>query len=742
MKTLLQTIKKSYPYIIIVILLLISQALLELELPTYTSKIINTGISNSGIEKITPQALSTEEYQNILLYLRENDKKTIEDSYKKISKYEISKEEYLQYKDKYPYIDEGDIYIYYNKDNSDKVSSILNNAISIYILTTSDALKEQFNLGSIINEDDYLTYLKNADTKTKEESLNKVYKSTSNILNSIDKNLSVNYLKGEYQKIGISINKIQTQYIIKTGLMMIIIALAIMICACLVNFFGSLISSRLGKDLRNKIFSKVLSFSQADVKKFGVSSLITRSTNDINQIQNMLIMVFRTIIFAPIMAIGALLKVMNSNTSMTYIIALAVILVLSTVITLFVTCMPKFKKLQKLFDKINQVMREIISGIPVIRAFTNEKHEEQRFDKVNTSLTKTSLFIDRTMSLMYPIMMLVMNGTTLLIVYIGAQNIDNGLIGLGDMMAFIQYAMQIIMSFLMLSIVSIIIPRASVSVKRINEVMTQKNSLHQGKNLTKIKSNKKGEIEFKHVYFKYPDADEYVLKDISFVAESGQTTAFIGSTGSGKSTLINLIPRLFDTTAGTILVSGVPINDLNEDYLHDLIGYVPQKGILFKGSIEYNIKYGNNEISNDQMQLASDIACASDFINDKKNKYHHPISQGGTNVSGGQKQRLSIARAIAKDPDIYIFDDSFSALDFKTDTTIRQNMQNNLQNKTILIVGSRINTIMHANKIVVLDNGEIVGIGTHQELLKNCQVYKEIAISQLERGLINEKRKS
>lgn len=733
MKTLLKSLKKSYIYILFIIILLVIQAFLELELPSYTSSIINIGISNKGIEEATPSVISQKEFDNIALYLHQNELDTINKNYSLITKEQLTKQEYLEYKNKYPYIDTDNLYVI-NKNSSKKsLDNIFKKAINLYQITTIDNNKYDIKSMLNINEDDYLTYLKNIDTENRYQAIDDAYQKTSNITDTFGSTIATTYLTQEYTKIGLDIDKIQLDYILTTGLKMLLIALCIMICACLVGFFGAIVSARMGVTLRSEILNKVLDFSSTEVKKFGVASLITRSTNDINQIQNMLVMVFRTIIFAPIIAVGAIIKVMNTNVSMTYLIALAVLVIISTVATLFIITMPKFKKLQKQIDKLNLTMREIINGIPVIRAFTNEKHEEQRFDKENTNLTKLSLFLDKTMSLMYPIMMLVMNGTALLIVYYGAKNIEIGALGLGDMMAFIQYAMQIIMSFLMISIVSIIIPRAMVSVNRINEVMTTKNSIIN-KNNKKINPKKKGEIEFKNVYFKYPDADEYILKDISFVAKKGETTAFIGSTGSGKSTLINLIPRLFEVTLGSITVGGVSIKDLDENYLHDMIGYVPQKGILFTGTIASNIKYGNDKIKDEDMILASDIACASDFINEKTNKYNYHIAQGGTNVSGGQKQRISIARAIAKNPDIYIFDDSFSALDQKTDAKVRHNLSKKMKGKTVLIVGSRINTIMNADKIIVLDEGKIVGIGTHETLLKSCKIYNEIAKSQLGRS--------
>ena len=538
-------------------------------------------------------------------------------------------------------------------------------------------------------------------------------------------------IKGLYQNVGMNTDNLQTNYIIVAGFKMLGIALLSMIITIMVGFLASRIAAYTAKNLRNQIFEKVLNFSKAEYKQFGVASLITRSTNDIQQVQMLLVMSLRIAIYAPIIGIGGVMKALRTNVSMTWIIALGVVVILGIVITLFTLVMPRFKKVQKLIDRMNQVTREIITGIPVIRAFSNQKHEQKRFEKANTDLKRNTLFVDRAMSIMMPTMMFVMNGICILIVWQASHSIDEGLMQVGDMLAFIQYTMQIVMAFLMISMFSIMLPRANVSANRIFEVLNTKISVENPNNPRNFGKRVKGLVEFKNVSFRYPDSDEDVLMDISFTAQPGTTTAFIGSTGSGKSTLINLIPRFYDVSDGEILIDGINIKDVEIEQLNKKIGYVPQKGVLFSGTIASNIKYGNEDMSDNQMEKAASIAQAVEFINEKEKKYLTEIAQGGTNVSGGQKQRLSIARAVARNPEIYIFDDSFSALDFKTDSELRRALHKETKDATIFIVAQRVNTIMNADQIVVLDEGRVVGIGTHKKLLKSCEVYREIASSQL-----------
>ena len=526
-------------------------------------------------------------------------------------------------------------------------------------------------------------------------------------------------------------DKTQINYIFLSGVKMLGVALLSAALSVVVGFMASKVAAKTSMNLRSKVFKKVMSFSHTEMDKFSTASLITRSTNDIQQIQMVTVMMLRMILYAPILGIGAVIKVLNTNTSMTWIIALAVVVILAIVGVLFVTVMPRFKMLQKLVDKVNLVTREILTGLPVIRAFSTQKHEEERFDKANNELTKTNLFVNRVMSGMMPLMMFVMNGVTLLIVWNGGKGIDSGAMQVGDMMAFIQYAMQIIMAFLMMTMMSIMLPRAAVSAVRVDEVLNTEISIKDNEKVEEFDNNKKGVVEFNNVSFKYPDADEDILTNISFTAKPGETTAFIGSTGSGKSTLINLIPRFFDVTEGEILVDGVNIKNVSQHELRERIGYVPQKGVLFSGTIDSNLRYGRENATEKEIEKAAQIAQATEFIETKPEKYNTEIAQGGSNVSGGQKQRLSIARAIAKKPEIYIFDDSFSALDFKTDAALRKALKSETGNSTVLIVAQRISTILNAEQIIVLDEGKIVGKGTHKELLKNCEVYKQIALSQL-----------
>ena len=678
-------LKKMILYLILAILLLVIQAICELNLPSYTSNIINIGIGNKGIESTFPTVLREQEMSKILVNVNEEDEKKILNNYNLISLSSISKKEYLVYKNKYPIIDNENIYLYNYKVD---ISNVMGDAI--------------FN---------YLNQDKKIDMSLKNASI-------------------LNYIENEYKIVGVDTAKIQSNYIFKTGLIMVLITLLCMVASIGVSYLSSRIASKYAKELRSNVFSKILTFSTVDMKKFGTSSLITRTTNDINRVQMLIIMFLRIVVYAPIMGVGAILKVLNSNASLTWIIGLGIVCIVSLMLTLLFIALPKFEVVQKLIDKLNLTTREIVTGIPVIRAFSNQRYEEKRFDKVNRDLEKTNLFVERLMSLINPMISLVMNGVTLLILWEGAKKIDIGVINFGDVFALIQYAMQIIASFIMLSMVSIMIPRAMVSIKRISEILNYNVSIKDGEDAKDIKEVE-GLIEFKNVSFKYPNAKEEVLSNINFTAEVGKTTAIIGSTGSGKSTLVNLLPRLYDVTSGEIKLDGVDIKNIKLYDLRNNIGYIAQKGVLFSGTIKSNIKYGNSSISDKQMIFASNVALADEFINSKEGGYNYKIAQGGTNVSGGQKQRLSIARAIAKKPKVYIFDDSFSALDFKTDAKLRKNIKEKLGNVTTLIVAQRISTIMHADKIVVLENGKVVGIGTHKELMKKCKVYKEIATSQL-----------
>ena len=548
---------------------------------------------------------------------------------------------------------------------------------------------------------------------------------------SIIAQAAAGYIKDAYTHIGIDTDQIETTYILRTGAKMLALAFLGMAASILVGLLASRVGAGVGRRLRENVFRKVVGFSNAEFDKFSTASLITRSTNDIQQIQLLLVMILRMVLYAPIMAIGGIWKVFHTNVGMSWIIGLAVAVIIVIVGFLFLVVMPKFKLIQNQVDKLNLVSREILTGLSVIRAFGTQKHEEERFDDANKALTKTNLFVNRAMTFMMPLMMFVMNSIAVLIVWVGGHSINDGAMQVGDMMAFIQYTMQIIMAFLMICMISVMLPRAAVSADRVDEVLTSETLIHDPGNPSHIPEEGKGKVVFDHVSFRYPGAEEDVLHDISFTAEPGKTTAFIGSTGCGKSTLVNLIPRFYDVTDGKITIDGKDIRNVSQHELREKLGYVPQKAVLFSGDIASNILYGNPEGSEAEMTEAATIAQATEFIEQKKKKYKSTISQGGSNVSGGQKQRLSIARAIAKHPDVYIFDDSFSALDYKTDATLRAKLKEKTSESTVMIVAQRISTILHADQIIVLDDGQIVGKGTHKELLKTCEAYYQIASSQL-----------
>ena len=548
---------------------------------------------------------------------------------------------------------------------------------------------------------------------------------------SIVTQAGVAYVKTEDEAIGEDVDAMQMHYIKVAGVRMLGMALVTMLCAICVVFLSARVAAALGHDLRNAVYRKVITFSSREYHKFSTASLITRCTNDIQQVQQVMAMLFRIVLYAPILGLGGVIRVLNTDASMTWILGVAVVLILAVIFVLFQVAMPKFTVLQTLVDKLNLVTREILTGIPVIRAFSREKHEEERFEEANARLTKTNLFVNRCMTFMMPTMMLIMNGVSVLIIYSGAYAVDGGTMQVGNVMAFIQYSMQIIMSFLMITAMSIMLPRANVAALRINEVLTTEVSIKDPSEPVKPYDHVKGTVEFEHVSFAYPEAGENVLTDISFKAEKGETVAVIGSTGSGKSTLVNLIPRFYDVTEGSVKVDGIDVRDMTQKEVRSKLGYVPQKGILFSGTIDSNIRYGKTDISADEVKEAAEVAQATEFIDTKPQGYESPIAQGGTNVSGGQKQRLSIARAIAKKPEIFIFDDSFSALDFKTDSTLRKALKKHTKDATTIIVAQRISTILNADKIIVLDDGHMAGIGSHKELMKNCEVYRQIAMSQL-----------
>ena len=744
MLKIMKYLKKSAVSVVAIIVLLLVQALCDISLPDYTSKIVNVGIQQGGIENAVPEVIKENELKRLLMFVDDNKRDTVEDSYTLVKSGDTSDEKYDEYVEKYPELETENVYVLnkIDKEKNEELNEILGKPEMALLAIEKDGEESKKIKEGILKmmppqvamamKDKSLMEIIETMPKEQLDSMKKeMFKKFDSMPESIITQSAIAYVNNEYKSIGIDMDNLQSKYILKSGGQMLGIAILSMFVTIIVTFLAAKVAATLGKTLRNNVYEKVMSFSNEEMKKFSTASLITRSTNDIQQIQMMMVMILRFIFYAPMMAMMGIFKVINTNVSMSWIIAVAVICIVFLLGIIFTFVMPKFKLVQKLVDKLNLVSREIITGIMPIRAFSNQKHEEERFEKANGDLTKVNIFVNRIMSCMMPAMMLVMNLIAVLIVYKGTYSIDSGTMQVGDMMAFIQYTMQIIMSFLVIGMMSVMIPRASVSAGRICEVIETEPTIEDPESAKEFSGNKKGVVEFKNVSFKYPDAEEEILSDISFTAKPGETTAFIGSTGSGKSTLINLIPRFFDVTEGQILVDGADIREVTQKDLRDKIGYVPQKGILFTGTIASNLRYGNTNATDEQIREAAEIAQATEFIDSKPEGFDTEIAQGGTNVSGGQKQRLSIARAIAKNPEIYIFDDSFSALDLKTDAALRKALKKKTGDSTVLIVAQRISTILHAEQIIVLDEGRIVGKGTHEELLKNCEVYKQIALSQL-----------
>ena len=758
MKNLFKYAASYWKAMIAIVLILVVQAYCDLSLPAYTSDIVNVGIQQGGIEDEVPRQIATEEMEKLLLFVSEDDQQTVMDAYT---------EDNTSYKKE----------AYVLKDSVAEEENTMENLkdiLQIPMMMTSgiesgsdttkqmeDKLKEQMSQGmaqsmpqganqtmpegmpqgesqaesQAVSLDDMSMFdlLKMLPAEQRTTMVEKIEEQMSEMPDTILDQAAVSFCKSAYKDLGMDMDQTQIHYLLKTGGQMAVLALLGMAASIMVAFLASRVGASAGRDLRSGVFHKVVGFSNNEFNHFSTASLITRSTNDIQQIQMLIVMLLRMVLYAPILAIGGVLQVMKTNVSMSWIIGLAVIIIAFVVLLLFLVVMPKFKVLQNLVDKLNLVTREILTGLPVIRAFSTEKHEEERFDDANRTLTKTNLFVNRAMTFMMPVMMFVMNGVSVLIVWTGAHGISDGQMQVGDMMAFIQYTMQIIMGFLMLCMISIMLPRAAVAADRVEEVLKSETMIHDPKQEKHFPEDGKGVLTFDHVSFRYPGADEDVLEDITFTAKPGETTAIIGSTGSGKSTLVNMIPRFYDVTSGDIMLDGVDIREVKQQELREKLGYVPQKGVLFSGDIASNIMFGNSHGSDDEMIEAAEIAQATEFIDTKPEKYKSPISQGGLNVSGGQKQRLSIARAIAKHPQVFIFDDSFSALDYKTDVTLRRALAEKTSGSTVLIVAQRISTILHAEQIIVLDEGKVAGKGTHAELLKNCPVYREIAESQLSR---------
>ena len=740
MRKLFQFLKPYAPRVLLILCVLVVQAYCDLSLPTYTSNIVNVGIQQSGIDEEIPENISEEEMNRLLLFVSEDDRQDIQDAYEKSSESFDYDGEVLTLKDSV-------------KSDDEKLDALTEEMKLPMMLTAgfengSDTtkqmegqLKEQMSQVPGIEKMSVFDIFGMMNDTQRAAIVDKITKQMDKMPDSILDQTAISYVKSTYEQIGMDTGHMSTVYILKTGAKMLGLAALGMAASILACLMASRVGSKVGRGLRRDTFRKVIGFSNAEFDKFSTASLITRSTNDIQQIQLLTVMILRIVLYAPIMAIGGILKVSKTNVDMFWIIGLAVLLIVMVVAVLFIVVMPKFKIVQNMVDKLNLVSREILTGLPVIRAFHTEKHEEERFDKANKDLTKLNLFVNRAMTFMMPTMMLVMNGITVLIVWVGGHSINDGAMQVGDMMAFIQYAMQIIMSFLMICMISVMLPRAAVSAERVDEVLKSETKIHDPKEPKTLPKNGKGEVAFEHVSFHYPGAEEDVLHDITFTAKPGETTAFIGSTGCGKSTLVNLIPRFYDVTEGKITIDGQDVRDLTQHELREKLGYVPQKGVLFSGNIASNIMFGNPAGSEQEMTEAAQIAQAVEFIDTKPERYKSPISQGGANVSGGQKQRLSIARAIAKHPDVYIFDDSFSALDYKTDTVLRSALKEKTTDSVVLIVAQRISTILHAEQIIVLDDGKIVGKGTHEELLKTCDTYYQIAASQLSESELKEAMK-
>lgn len=734
MRKLFKYMGMYWKTVIIVFLVLIVQAYCDLSLPAYTSDIVNVGIQQGGISETVPKAISEEEMGRILLFIPDSGdrRQTVEDAYEAdhttynkdafVLKEDFQKDT-KESQEKYEELEEimgfPMMLVQGFSSGSDETKKIEEQMMS---QIPQEILPEDADIFDILEmlPPDQTALL-----------MDEIESQMADLPEMILEQAAISYVKTAYQDLGMDMDQIQIDYLLKTGAKMIGLAFLGMMASILVGLLASRAGAASGRDLRGRVFRKVVGFSSNEFDHFSTASLITRSTNDIQQIQMLIVMLLRMVLYAPIMAVGGIYQVFRTNVSMSWIIALAVILIGLVILLLFTIAMPKFKVMQKLVDRLNLVTREILTGLSVIRAFSTEKHEEERFEAANQDLTRTNLFVNRAMTFMMPVMMVIMNGVSVLIIWTGAHGVNDGQMQVGDMMAFIQYTMQIIMSFLMLCMISIMLPRAAVAAERVDEILTSETLIHDPKEPKLLSKETKGVLCFEQVSFRYPGADEDVLHGISFTAKPGETTAIIGSTGSGKSTLVNLIPRFYDVTEGSITLDGTDIRDIRQHDLREKLGYVPQKGVLFSGTIASNIMFGNPDGSDGEMQEAAEIAQATEFIDTKPKKYASSISQGGANVSGGQKQRLSIARAIAKHPNLFIFDDSFSALDYKTDVALRRALKEKTENSTVLIVAQRISTILHAEQIIVLDDGKVAGIGTHQELLQNCEVYRQIAESQL-----------
>jgi ATP-binding cassette subfamily B protein len=734
MRKLIRHLKPFVWLIVTIFGLLFIQAMADLALPGYMADIVNVGIQQSGIDNNVPEAMRASEYDKLTLLMSDSEQAEVANYYTLFSRESLSPDDFNRYAQKYPALNTEPIY---HRDTNDKaVIAKLNPIFGKAILVVFTI--EQKGLGAFTGTSvqipegaDPFTIIAQLPADQLDSIRSMIAERIGTLPESMIKQTSAVYIAGEYKALGMSLSKIQTMYILRIGGIMFLITLLGAGCSVLVGFLSARVSAGLARNLRQQIFTKVESFSNTEFDKFSTASLITRSTNDITQIQMLLVMLFRTVFYAPILGVGGIIRVLAGEASMSWIIAAAVMAILAMIGIMLIVAVPKFKVVQKLVDKLNLVTREMLTGLMVIRAFNTQKYQEQKFDVANQDLTKLNLFLARVMVFMMPAMMFIMNVVMILIVWIGARQVNIGSIQVGDMMAFMQYTMQIIMSFFMVSMIFIMLPRAIVSVQRINEVLDTEPAITDPKNPVKYNGNVKGQVEFQNVSFRYPSAEDDVLNNVTFTARPGQTTAVIGSTGSGKSTLINLIPRFYDVTGGSILVDDIDVRDVTQHDLRNKIGYVSQKTLLFSGTVGSNIRYANDNATDEELKKFAATAQALDFIKENEGGFEMPVAQGGSNLSGGQKQRLSIARALAKRPEIFIFDDSFSALDYTTDAALRRALRKETDNATVLIVTQRIATIMGAEQIVVLDHGKVVGTGRHRELMESCDVYREIAESQL-----------
>ena len=741
-------LKPFIAIIMVAIVLLFAQAMADLALPDYMSNIVNIGIQQGGIVNAVPEAIRQSEMDKLTLFMSASDRQTVLNDYNLV---DSQSDDYATYVVDYPQLEKEPIYVLNDIDKAemDRINPIMGQAfltvsyIEQMLEDPSKAAAAGSSMGFDLSRvpegttpDQFFAILENLP----DEQLSKIQEAVNQQFADIDEllvtQMAVPLVKKEYEALGMDTDKLQNSYIWRTGLIMLLLSLISAGCAVSVGYFSAKTAAGLSRNLRKNVFSKVGGFSNTEFDKFSTASLITRSTNDITQIQMLVIILIRIVFYAPIIAIGGIIRALGESPSMSWIIAVAVIVIISLILIVFSISLPRFKLMQSLIDRLNLVTRENLSGMMVIRAFNSQKFEEDRFDKANIDLTKTSLFINRVMVTMMPVMMLVMNGVSLLIIWVGAHQVAQAHIQVGDVMAFLQYAMMIIMSFLMLSVMFIMIPRAAVSADRVADVLETESSVKDPANPRKFNdaASIKGSVEFKNVSFRYPGADEDVLHDISFTAKPGQTTAFIGSTGSGKSTIVNLILRFYDTSSGRISIDGTDIREVTQHDLRDKIGYIPQKSTLFSGTIESNLKYADENAGKEELIKAAEAAQAMEFISAKPEGFDAEISQGGKNVSGGQNQRLSIARALVKNPEILILDDCFSALDFKTDAALRRALKSYSSNSTMIIIAQRVGTVMKAEQIIVLDDeGRIAGIGNHKELMERCETYREIALSQLSR---------